>query len=191
MSTPQPIILGDRGVPLVDDPVLGRRPATTEEVQAAARARVEALLAIPKPPRSRSRRKQPAAVAERPVVHPRPVPRYIPPPPPPPPWDAAPPTRVPEGRYAVEIDGTLLFFRVFTDGTVKAQHSRTFYEIATDRQERAAQAITVDRHAALIRYGRELGFCGVCGLEITNAVSRAEGIGPVCGGRVTAAEAVR
>jgi hypothetical protein len=36
---------------------------------------------------------------------------------------------------------------------------------------------------AAIRYGRELGHCGVCNTELTNHLSRELGIGPVCGGR--------
>jgi hypothetical protein len=33
---------------------------------------------------------------------------------------------------------------------------------------------------AMLRYGQEIGECGHCGRELTNAKSRAQGIGPVC-----------
>lgn len=37
-----------------------------------------------------------------------------------------------------------------------------------------------DPMAAVVRFGRELGICGVCNLPLTNAESREAGIGPVC-----------
>lgn len=37
-----------------------------------------------------------------------------------------------------------------------------------------------DPMAAVVRYGIELGICGVCGLPLTNDESRSKGIGPVC-----------
>lgn len=37
-----------------------------------------------------------------------------------------------------------------------------------------------DIPAAVIRYGKELGVCGVCGRTLTNDESREMGIGPVC-----------
>lgn len=40
--------------------------------------------------------------------------------------------------------------------------------------------LIADPMAAVVRYGRELGVCGVCGLALTNAESREAGIGPVC-----------
>jgi hypothetical protein len=84
----------------------------------------------------------------------------------------------------VEIDGVLRFFSVSDTGRVWQQHSDDFVAISTERQERAAQAINADRRAALVRYGREIGKCGVCTKTLTNPVSLAEGIGPVCGGRL-------
>lgn len=40
--------------------------------------------------------------------------------------------------------------------------------------------VLADVQAAVIRYGKELGVCGVCGKTLTNAESREQGIGPVC-----------
>lgn len=42
------------------------------------------------------------------------------------------------------------------------------------------ERILVDPKAAMARYGRELGFCGACGLPLTNETSREMGIGPIC-----------
>lgn len=39
--------------------------------------------------------------------------------------------------------------------------------------------------AAMLRYGKELGSCGHCGRTLTDAESRAYGIGPVCRGKVS------
>lgn len=41
-------------------------------------------------------------------------------------------------------------------------------------------AVVADPHAAMERFGRELGRCGVCGKTLTDETSRAFGIGPVC-----------
>jgi hypothetical protein len=40
--------------------------------------------------------------------------------------------------------------------------------------------IAEDPKTAMERYGQELGYCGACGLELTNEESRALGIGPIC-----------
>jgi hypothetical protein len=40
--------------------------------------------------------------------------------------------------------------------------------------------VLADPVAAVVRYGIELGVCGVCGKALTNQESREQGIGPVC-----------
>jgi hypothetical protein len=40
--------------------------------------------------------------------------------------------------------------------------------------------LIADPKTALQRYGREIGSCGVCGLRLTDEVSREYGIGPIC-----------
>lgn len=42
------------------------------------------------------------------------------------------------------------------------------------------EKIAKDPKGAAIRYGRELGICGLCGSALTDEESRANGIGPVC-----------
>lgn len=103
---------------------------------------------------------------------------------------------VPEGRYAVEMDGKLHFFKVRrpTEGRwdgytfVDEQAGPQTYPVRRDRRNAVLTLIAQDTHGALVRYGHELGRCGVCGLELTDEESRARGIGPVCAGKLTALE---
>jgi hypothetical protein len=102
--------------------------------------------------------------------------------------------KVPAGRYAVPgDDGVIKFYRVDkpTEGTWAG---RTFVKVragddwlpvryATARQG-ILRKIGEDVRAASIRYGLELGQCGVCGRTLTNPESIAKGIGPVCEGRL-------
>jgi len=100
--------------------------------------------------------------------------------------------RVPAGRYAIEnADGELRFYRVWR-GTrnpsyveIHVQHgpeeSKVPWNVATYRA--ILGEIAVAPGEAAIRYGREIGCCSQCGLRLTNHLSRALGIGPVCGGR--------
>jgi Family of unknown function (DUF6011) len=98
---------------------------------------------------------------------------------------------VPDGRYAVEnpTTGILQFYVVRTPGQgrwcgytfVDVQASDETYPLK-NREARLAvlAAIAVDPAEASMRYGREIGRCGVCGRTLTNEVSRDLGIGPVC-----------
>jgi hypothetical protein len=96
---------------------------------------------------------------------------------------------VPAGRYAVEVDGALGFFRVDRPAEgrwagrtfVSVQASDEFYPVrARARRARVLAAIAADPAAASARYGQELGVCGVCGRTLTDATSRQIGIGPIC-----------
>lgn len=96
---------------------------------------------------------------------------------------------VPDGRYAVEEDGTLKFFHVRT-GTkgrwagfvfVDIQASSDLYPLKDRaRKARVLAAIAADLETAARRYGQELGICGRCGRTLTDEESRAYGIGPIC-----------
>jgi hypothetical protein len=96
---------------------------------------------------------------------------------------------VADGRYAVEEAGTLKFFRVKNGRKVgfvflDVQASDDWHPIRTvTRINRVLATIAVDPHAAMIRYGHELGECGRCGRTLTDEASRAAGIGPICQGK--------
>jgi hypothetical protein len=98
--------------------------------------------------------------------------------------------QVPSGRYAIEMDGVLKFYRVNTP-TEGKWAGRTFVDVmASDelhsirnresREAILAEILRVGPREASGRYGHELGHCGVCGRTLTDAVSRERGIGPVC-----------
>lgn len=96
---------------------------------------------------------------------------------------------VPNGRYAVEEDGVLKFFKVNTPEEGRWEGFTFVDIIASDtpypiknRERRKAILATIaeDAQAAMLRYGVELGHCGHCGRPLTNEESRALGIGPVC-----------
>lgn len=99
------------------------------------------------------------------------------------------PHNVPAGRYAVEnADGKLSFYKVDTptEGKwagftfLKVLASDTEYPVKGAGKATILAAIAVDPKAALIRYGREIGACGVCNRTLTDEASREAGIGPVC-----------
>lgn len=102
---------------------------------------------------------------------------------------------VPAGRYAVEEEGTLKFFKVdkptegrwagytFVNQVVGGGYEghETRYPVKNKaHRERILCEIGSDVQAAMTRYGKELGHCGHCGRQLTDVMSRARGIGPVC-----------
>jgi hypothetical protein len=96
--------------------------------------------------------------------------------------------QVPAGRYAVDTDeGHLGFYqvKVADNGfiTVSVQASSELHELPWTAARGVLVKIEADPHAAAIRYGKELGVCGVCARPLTNEESRAAGIGPKCAQR--------
>jgi hypothetical protein len=98
----------------------------------------------------------------------------------------APVAEVADGRYAVEEDGVLKFFKV-TNGKrpgfvfLDVQASDEWHSIRNLARIRKVLAlIATDAHGAMVRYGHELGECGRCGRTLTDEASRAAGIGPIC-----------
>jgi hypothetical protein len=99
---------------------------------------------------------------------------------------------VPAGRYAVEDNGTLKFYKVDrpADGKwagrtfVKVQASDNEFPVRGAAAARVLRLIARDPKAAMLRYGAELGHCGHCGRTLTNEESRAAGIGPICAGKM-------
>lgn len=100
---------------------------------------------------------------------------------------------VPEGRYAVEVDGKLRFFKVDRPSEGKWA-GRLFLNEVVGGQDSDGRGFPVkggnravilgllgeDTTAAASRYGREIGRCGFCHILLTDELSRAVGIGPDC-----------
>lgn len=95
----------------------------------------------------------------------------------------------PAGRYAIDFEGKLRFFKIDrpTEGRwagfvfVKEQAGDNEHPVKTLRRQEVLEAIAAEgAEVCSTRYGRELGHCGVCGRTLTDEQSRAQGIGPVC-----------
>jgi hypothetical protein len=98
---------------------------------------------------------------------------------------------IPAGRYAVvdPMDDVLKFYHVdkptegkwagYTFLSVRASDER--YPIKnTEHKKSIMGEIAKDPKEASMRFGRELGQCGICGRTLTDEQSRARGIGPIC-----------
>lgn len=105
---------------------------------------------------------------------------------------AAPEFEIPAGRYAIEVDGEVKFYRVDrpTEGRwtgytfVKVQASDDFFPVRGHAAQVVLDAIRNDGVlAATVRYGKEIGACGQCGRTLTKPESIEAGIGPICASR--------
>lgn len=94
-------------------------------------------------------------------------------------------------RVAVVLAGEtkLRFFRIDAPQRgkwvgavfVKEQAGDELYPVKpVGREEAVLTAVLNEGKAALVRYGLELGACGICGRTLTDEDSRMRGIGPVC-----------
>ena len=101
---------------------------------------------------------------------------------------------VPRGRYAVENEeGRLMFYHVDRPSTGKWS-GFTFLSVrASDElhpiRNKETKKLIMDRieedpAEASMRFGREIGECGICGRTLTDEHSRARGIGPICAAKV-------
>jgi hypothetical protein len=94
--------------------------------------------------------------------------------------------KVADGRYAVEHEGTLKFYKVKNGRKpgyvfLDVQASDDWHSIRTPRRIHEILAlIAEDELTAARRYGQELGKCSRCGRTLTDETSRAYGIGPDC-----------
>ena len=86
----------------------------------------------------------------------------------------------PVGRYAVEGDDEVVRFYVASHEGFFVMASDELHPVARSVRERVIAEIEIDPEAASRLYGREIGKCGRCGRTLTDEVSRAQGIGPVC-----------
>lgn len=100
---------------------------------------------------------------------------------------------VPAGRYAIDTqDGALneiAFYKVDRPTTgrwagyvfVKRMiGGNPDVAVKGAAAQTVLAAIAADAKGAAVRYGKEIGECGRCGIELTNDESRAYGIGPDC-----------
>jgi hypothetical protein len=98
------------------------------------------------------------------------------------------PECVPDGQYALKgDDGVIRFYSVNTnDGIcwVAIHASDERHNIKGRARHQVLDAIAVDPRAAAILFGHETNHCGRCGRELTDEVSRANGIGPICAGKL-------
>jgi Family of unknown function (DUF6011) len=98
--------------------------------------------------------------------------------------------KVPEGYYAIDIGGTVKFYRVRIpeDGKwkgrvfVDVQASDDFYPIRNiETKKEVLRAILKQGvKESQARYGKEIGRCGICNRTLTDETSISIGIGPVC-----------
>lgn len=94
---------------------------------------------------------------------------------------------VPDGHYALVVEGVVKFYSVNTptEGKwagytfVNAQASDDYHKMSHAASQRILAAIAVDPLAAMKLYGIELGECGHCGRALTSDW-RKVGIGPIC-----------
>ncbi len=102
---------------------------------------------------------------------------------------AALPT-VSAGHYALDVDGTIKFYRVNVGRErtrwagfifLDAQAGDDYWPIK-NRETKISilKQIAANPREAMARYGRELGVCARCGRTLTDEESRTVGIGPVC-----------
>lgn len=96
---------------------------------------------------------------------------------------------VPEGRYAVDINGALWFVKIDrpTEGKwagqtfIRRQLGSDMTRLNAGTRRRVLNSIAAQGiKECAIRYGHELGHCAMCGKELTNEASREAGIGPKC-----------
>lgn len=98
---------------------------------------------------------------------------------------------LPAGRYAIDNDEGVLTFYRFWRGDRNPNYVTLHVKHGPDESEipygKAVESITQKIVAygpgrAAIRYGHEIRCCSRCGRDLTHAISRALGIGPICGG---------
>jgi hypothetical protein len=93
--------------------------------------------------------------------------------------------------YAVEIDGVTKFYRVKA-GTkpgwwwIEAQASDEFHPVRNVGMKNMILRAIIDQgpEECMRNYGRKINHCGRCHRTLTDATSRANGIGPECEGKL-------
>jgi hypothetical protein len=98
---------------------------------------------------------------------------------------------VPAGRYCVPAEnGELRFYQVWRPKDnpnvwrLYVMFGPLQGPVHINAQNAIMNKIAANVREAAIRFGMEIGACSNCGRRLTNHISRALGIGPVCGGRM-------
>lgn len=93
--------------------------------------------------------------------------------------------------YAVDIDGTTKFYRIKPGRKagfmfIDVQASDEFHQIRFPNVKAAivSAIVAAGPDDCMARYGQLIGRCGRCGRTLTDADSRARGIGPDCAGKM-------
>jgi hypothetical protein len=99
--------------------------------------------------------------------------------------------RIPRGRYALrnsDDPNDLTFYRVWVGErggwAVKVLAGPNEFPLKREQGVEVLKCIATDPPTSSAVYGWALGRCGICGLRLTNQISRELGMGPVCRSRV-------
>ena len=103
-------------------------------------------------------------------------------------WRSIPVFTGARAYYALEMGGTVHFFKVSRPKTgkhagktfVEERAGDAFHKMAWGRTGDVLDAIAAAPAEAGALYGREIGQCGRCHRTLTDTASRAAGIGPEC-----------
>ena len=99
-------------------------------------------------------------------------------------------TLIPDGYYAVNWNGTLRFYRLRTSPDGRWEGRQWCNRFRSDHADRVGPAEETAVRAAILgateqaaaAFSAKIGVCYICGRTLTDATSRAYGIGPVCRG---------
>lgn len=103
-------------------------------------------------------------------------------------WRTIPVYSKQQGWYALEMGGTVHFFRVrrpakgqYAGRTfVDEQASETYHKMPFHRAAEVLDAIAADPESAALLYASQIDRCSRCNRTLTDEVSRARGMGPDC-----------
>jgi hypothetical protein len=102
-------------------------------------------------------------------------------------WEV--PDSIPDGRYAIIVDGVWRFFRIVTSKSNGKRYvqkvlgnpgSFRYDRVTTTEWIAAVNGITTDPQKWSMAFGMQVGACGVCGSPLTDPESIRLGIGPIC-----------
>ena len=95
-----------------------------------------------------------------------------------------------EGHYAVLVQDVLRFYRIYTPNSgewqgvpvIRRYASQNMLAITPSEAKVALHLVEADRDNAAFRFSDEFTRCNVCGLQLTDQISRLISVGPTCRG---------